>query len=249
MLNKFNKTLSILLFFTLLPSSFAIQLPAEKVEFLAGLPKPPFIIKENESGIQLDIIKRALSSQNINVDFRHVPLGRNVLNFRKLDIDAVSIIPSDYSSVGMFVSKPYITYQNVAVSLSDREISVETISDLSDFSTIAFQNAKKFLGDEFKSALRRSVGYREMANQLSQIDMLFTGRTELIVLDINIFLHFFRENQDNPKYNKLFKIHYIFDERHYAAGFKTLALKQKFDNGIAKIKESGEYQEILNKYL
>ncbi len=232
--------------FSLLASGIKNE-TAESVTFLAGLPKPPFIVNENGAGIQLDIIRKALTTQGVETEFEHVPLSRNILNFQRIGIDAVSILPSDFQRTNMYVSKPYITYQNVAVSLANRELEINSIDDLSGVSVAAFQKARKFLGDDFHYKVAKSSGYREVADQIKQIEMLFSGETEVIILDINIFIHYCKTHMSSVDENT-FKVHYIFDEKNYSAGFKSLALKTKFDNGIEYIKESGDYQNILNKY-
>jgi len=232
----------------LLVSTQCYAVNQEKVSFLAGLPKPPFIMTQNGKGLQLDIIRKALSTQNISATFFHAPLSRSVLNFQQTNIDAISIVLPDYTHPNMFVSKPYITYKNVAVSLIERELKIESLSDLEGLSVTAFQRAKKHLGEEYNFKVSRTSGYREVANQREQIDTLFTGQAEVIILDINIFMYFCRRHKE-AMYQNPFKIHKIFGEQSYSAGFKSKAQRDKFDLGIAKIKENGLYDKILATYL
>ena len=74
-----------------------------------------------------------------------------------------------------------------AVSLVDGNFSIESIQDLSGKSVIAFQNAKKFLGDDYNASVSLSTDYREIADQVQQVEMLFSRRTEVIILELNIF--------------------------------------------------------------
>lgn len=218
------------------------------IDMLAGLPKPPFIIEKNGAGLQLDIIREAFMSVNYNVSFSHVPLGRSITGFKRFNTDGIAILPVDYQHPSVYVSKPYIKYQNVAVSLSDRNFIFDSIKGLTGKSVIAFQNAKKFLGDEYNASVGLSINYRELAEQTQQIEMLFARRTEVIILDINIFKYFVKSHVGG-RYNQDFRVHYIFDEREYAAGFKTEQHRNLFDLGIAKIKEQGVYQLVLDRYL
>lgn len=218
------------------------------IEMLAGLPKPPFIVEENGTGLQLDIIREAFLSVNHKVHFTHVPLGRSISGFKRFNADGIATLPIDYQHPSVFVSKPYITYQNVAVSLTDGNLSIKSINELSGKSVIAFQNAKKFLGDDYNASISLSTEYREIADQVQQIEMLFSRRTEVIILDINIFRHFVKTHVGG-RYNQSFTVHPIFGEREYAAGFNTKQHRDIFDQGIALIKEQGVYQLVLDRYL
>lgn len=221
---------------------------AESINLIASLSIAPFVIEEGSKGMQLDIIRSALSLHNIEVNFIHVPLSRNVISFKSLNSDGVITLPTDYSYPNMVMSSPYITYQNVAISLTERNLDITKVSDLSDKSVVAFQNAKKFMEDGYSKAINYSLDYKEVAKQELQIKMLFMGRTEVIVLDHDIFKHFINTSTD-PIFGKNFTVHYIFNPRDYAIGFRDEAIRDKFNLGLKIIKDQGEYQNIVEKYL
>ncbi|NMP32628.1 amino acid ABC transporter substrate-binding protein [Thalassotalea sp. M1531] len=232
---------------TLSFKSFALA-ESETIHIIAGLAKPPFIVEEGKSGMQMDIIQAALSSENILVNFSHMPFGRLITGFQQWNIDGISTLPPNYKYPGLYTSKPYITYENVAITLQDNDIKLDSVTDLQGRSVVAFQNAKKFITGDYKLMVPNIIDYRELPEQNKQVQMLFTGRTEVIVLDVNIFKYAVRTSED-PAYKKKYKVHHIFDLRHYAAGFKSKGLKEKFDRGIQLIKDNGTYQNILDKYL
>jgi len=221
---------------------------SDSLEMIDGLAKPPFIIEENGQGIQLDIVRSAFASVNKSVKFIHVPFGRTITTFQRVNADGVVTVLPDYRHPSLHISKPFITYQNVAVSLLESQFTIDNIKSLSGKSIIAFQNAKKYLGEEFSKVVSYSVDYREIAEQSQQIDMLFLHRTEVIILDINIFKYFIATHTSG-RYSQPFNVHYIFDERLYSAGFKSEKNRDLFDQGIATIKEQGTYQLIQDKYL
>lgn len=218
------------------------------VKLVTGLAKPPFILEEQGKGMQLDLIREAFSFEQTKVNFVHMPLGRNVTGFLRLNADGIITLPPEYQHPSLFISKPYITYQNVAVSLSEKEFSILKIEDLADKSIVAFQNAKKFLGETFEQTVTYSMDYREVPSQLKQIEMLFLRRTEVIVLDINIFKYFINTHSDSI-YSKPFSVHYIFNERLYSIGFKSEELRNVFDAGIKTMQENGSYQVIVDNYV
>jgi len=156
-------------------------------------------------------------------------------------------LPPDYKYPGLYTSKPYITFENVAVTLTDKNITLNNPFDLQGYSVVAFQNAKKFIGGDYQTAVPNMINYREFHEQKKQVYMLFGGRTDVIVLDINI-LKYALKSSDDPILNKPYKMHNIFEKRHYAAGFKSKEIQEAFDRGIKLIKEDGTYQRILDKY-
>jgi polar amino acid transport system substrate-binding protein len=218
------------------------------LEFVTGLAKPPFILENQQQGLQLDLIREAFASENIKVNFNSMPLGRNITGFRRMNADGIITLPPSYEHPSLFMSKPYISYENVAISLTENYFNIEKIADLSDKSIIAFQNAKKFLGDEYEAAITYSMDYREAPDQMKQIELLFLRRTEVIILDINIFKYFVKTHRE-ALFNKPFTLHYIFNERPYSVGFKSEALKDTFDKAIQTMKENGSYQLVLDNYL
>ncbi len=220
----------------------------QTIEMIAGLPKPPFIIDQQGKGIQLEIVREALSYENIDVKFIHMPFGRNITGYQRLMADAVMTVPPEYQYPALYLSKPYITYQNVAISLAEKAFTIESIADLSNKNITAFQNAKKFLGDEYGKTVAYSLDYREVHDQLQQIEMLYLRRTEVIILDINIFKYFIKHHNEEL-FNKPYTIHYIFDERPYSAGFRSKEMRDKFEQGIEVIKANGSYQQIIDNYL
>jgi len=223
-------------------------LETDKIEMVDGLVKPPFIIEENGRGLQLDIVRAALEATNKEVDFIHVPFGRTVTTFQSLNADGIVTVLPNYQHPNLFISKPFITYQNVAVSLLENQLSLENIEDLSGKSMVAFQNAKKYLGEDFNKTIRYSMDYREVAEQTKQIELLFLHRTEVIILDINIFKYLLKHNTTGRS-SQPFKVHYIFNERQYSAAFKLEKNRDVFDQGIKTMKEQGTYQIIVDKYL
>lgn len=239
-----NGLLVCALVLSLVSAKYAI---AEKIELLTGLAKPPFIVNKHE-GIQIELITHALASQDIEVNFTLMPLGRNVNSFVRWDFDGIITLPPHFSHRQVHLSAPYVRYQNVAVTLADNNFEINEIDQLIGRSIVAFQGARTFLGSKYKEITAYSTDYREVANQKQQIGMLFSGRTDVIVLENHIFEYLTRE-QDGPLYQKSYIVHKIFPEINYVAGFKSQTLADKFNQGILQLKATDQYREIINKYI
>ncbi|GAA0821340.1 transporter substrate-binding domain-containing protein [Colwellia sp. D2M02] len=215
----------------------------------AGLSKPPFVIaNDNEnSGIQLDVIRAAFATEQQGVNFIHVPLARSFSSINKWHFDGTITLPTTHQREDVYLSDPYIGYQNVVITLAEDNIEINDVSDLANKRIVAFQMAKNFLGPDYVSAVNKAQDYRELADQMKQIDMLFFKRTDALVLDISIFKYFLLQHHGD-KYKKSYIVHQIFKPVKYGAGFKNKADRDKFNQGLKVIKANGTYQKILDKY-
>lgn len=242
----FSKYIGLFLFCL---SMSAFSQATNMIELTVGLTKPPFVIENDpkNSGIQLELIKAIFAEEKQTVRFSHMSLVRSFASTEKWHSDGIITLPSGYQHENVFVSAPYISYQNVIISLKENDLSINTLADLKGKKIIAFQTARKFLGAEFAKAVEEAE-YREIAAQMRQIRMLFAKRTQLLVLDINIFKHFLHNNPDK-KYTKPYDVHQLFAPKMYSAGFKSELNRDQFNRGLKKIKANGKYQQILDKYL
>ena len=223
------------------------------IEMIAGLSKPPFVLAAEDKGMQIEIIEAAFAKSDKFVRFTYLPLSRHLDIFHNRYFDGVITLADHEEEQGVFLSKPYIIYQNVAVTLEDSALKINDIDDLVNFKVAAFQNATRFLGEKYKSTFKNSANYIELADQKSQIALLFSGRIDALVMDINIFKHLLakkrQEDLSSELYKKKFVMHFLFKPRAYTAGFKSKELCQQFDQGINTIMADGSYQRIIDSYL
>lgn len=206
------------------------------------------MIEYSDSGIQLDLVRTAFKGTKYGFSFVHIPFGRGALGFQQFNADGVLTLPESFKAPAMYLSQPYIEYQNVAVSLVDNNFTIKQLSDLSGKSVTAFQKAELYLGKEYQQAVEATSHYREIPEQKKQIELLFLNRTDVIVLDINI-LKYYLKNYVNREIAKPFTVHFIFDKSPYSLGFRSEAMRDVFDQNIKKMKENGTYQVIVDKYL
>jgi polar amino acid transport system substrate-binding protein len=145
------------------------------IELTAGVSKPPFVIENNKSysGIQLDLIRAIFAIDDQAVNFIHLPLVRSFAMVDKWHSDGTITLPNNHQQKNVYVSLPYISYKNVAVSLAEDNLAINKLADLANKHIIAFQMAQQFLGPEYSQAVSQAQGYREMADQMKQIEMLF----------------------------------------------------------------------------
>lgn len=250
----FTKPLIYILYFCLLSillnSAFSTPAQAKRnIELTAGLPKPPFVITSSgeNRGIQLDLINAAFAVEKQEVHFINVPLSRSFSSIDKWHSDGTITLPTTHKRAGVYLSLPYVHYQNVLITLTEENLTINELKDLTGKKVVAFQMAKKFLGKEYISAVNGALDYREMADQMKQIDMLFFKRADVLVVEVNIFNYFLLQHKGD-KYNKNYTVHKLFTPVDYVAGFKYKEDRDQFNRGLAVIKANGTYQKILDKY-
>ncbi|OKY28014.1 MULTISPECIES: substrate-binding periplasmic protein [Thalassotalea] len=221
---------------------------AKKVSVIASLPKPPFIIEENGKGLQLELMREALAHYNIDVEFYHAPGGRNITAFQRLNADVILNVRPDYQYPALYLSKPYVNYQNVAISLAENNFMFNSVEGLTNKVVVAFQNAKRYLDQDYNSAIDYVIDYREIPDQKKQVEMLFLRRAEVIIIDIAIF-NYYLKHFSNDLLVKPHKVHYLFEKSTFSAAFKSEKLRDDFDKSIDTMRKNGRYQKIINQYI
>ncbi len=235
--------------------SLVLQSFGDTLKLAAGLTVEPYIIKDENSGFELDIVREAFSSEGYKITLIYQPLRRTKISFKEGIVDGVMAIKEHYPEIkNGFISDFYITYHNYAVSLSSKKFQINSIQDLSDKNIIAFQQAKNALGKDFKAMAENNPNYVELSRQNAQIAMLFMERTDVIILDKHIFAyHRNRLNsvhsQNKVPAQKRVIFHNLFEPSSFKMAFREKRFRDAFDRGLKKLKESGRYQEIIDSYI
>ena len=229
----------------LLLSLMASPVSAKEICLVAGLCLPPYIIPESDNGMEYDIVKEALCKKGYALKLKYVPFIRVVVDYAKYD-GAVTI--NEASGAKGYYSDVVITYRNYAISLKDKKKSIDTIRDLGNRKIVAFQNATKYLGDRYKTVVRSNPDYIEMANQESQVRMLFSGRTDAVVMDCNIF-KYYRKKAVDMNAGAEVVYHELFPGSDYKVLFNDSAVRDEFNQALDELKACGRYRQIVDNYI
>jgi len=224
-------------------SNFAAEL---LVSVAKGL--PPYIIAEQNQGVELDIVREALALKGHSIKTVYLPIKRVSSFFEKGKVDAALTVNESSSLKNALYSDSYITYQNVVIGLAERNLKVETLKDLDRYSLIAFQYATQYLGKDFAAMAKRNAKYSERADQKLQISLLFSKRTDLVVMDINIYRYYKKLETfvDTSHPVSIFK---LFTPSNYKVAFRDKAILEDFNEGLRMLRVSGRYQEIIRSYI
>jgi len=230
----------------------AIYIPnisfSNTIQVGVGLSLPPYVLSNENKGIEIDIVKEVLVNAGYKVEFVYLPFHKVPKALSRNEVDAAITINESSGIKDVFYSDSHITYQNVAIGLQSNKFTVKNIDDLSQYRVVAFQNATKYLGEKFHSMAKNNKGYTEKSKQELQVSMLYGKRTQLVVLDINIF-KYYRNKESKLNTALPIDVFEIFPPTHYKLAFINKDYVDVFNKGLKNIKGSGRYKEIIESYV
>lgn len=220
---------------------------AQSYKVVVGHSKPPYIIENNQTGFELELIQQLLINIGKNPEFIFIPFGRSE---KMLSVPGISAVMT--ANKKMFpnistLSESYIDYQNVAISLKKNTISLNRIADIANYSIASFQLAQKLLGDEFATAVAHSPMFIQVANQERQVELLLHERVDILVMDIKIFLHNLAKLRKSQKHSDI-QFHHVFPVSRYSVAFKNSGDVTAFNQALTDFKSTEKYQHLVEKY-
>ncbi len=235
-----------LLSFMMLAASASL---AEDITIAIGLSLPPYVISDEHRGMELDVAKEALTEAGYTLVPKYVPFARVAKSIASGATDAaLTQVPGTHKD--LHYSDAIITYQNVAISLASSSLSIDDVSALSSYSLVAFQGAKSILGEEFAAQATAAPKYAEMADQNKQVLMMFKGRAQVFVGDINIFKYFRQALKDKgADVNAEIVIHEVFSPTDFSIAFTDAGVCAKVNTALTAMRASGRYDEIMTSYV
>lgn len=219
---------------------------AEVLHVGFGTHKPPYVFEGEPRGLEYDIVERAARNAGFAVTAYYAPLERLHLMLRRGDIDAIATT-HERSGVEAFYSDVYIHYHNAVVALAGRGYRIERVADLGQYSVSAFQRARFLLGPEFERMAMNNP-HCEEALQINRNRLLYSGRIDLVVGDKRIIQYLNRDVDDQVDVSQPLAWFELFAATPYRVGFRRDDQRQRFDEGLRMLRESGEYRRIEQRY-
>lgn len=208
----------------------------------------PFYIPSKQSGLIPDLISAV---------FQHMPgyqpkfyfgySNKRLLNdFTNGKWDAISNLNSHYTFNGC-LTDPIFIYNNVAITIKNANINIESISDLTGKNIVTFQDAINNLGKEFSDSVSLEQ-YIEVLDTKLQVSMLNRERVDVSVGDKFIFIYNLRNMTSPVRKLDDFKFHDIFEPTYTHMGFHDPKICKIFNNALKLVQESGEFTRIYKFY-
>lgn len=210
---------------------------------------PPYVIRDEDRGMEYDLVDQALAAGGYALEPVYVELGQELALLEAGEVDAAMTLPED-ADTELPLSEPYITYEDVAITLAERDIEIASPADLAGRSVGAFQGAADYLGPDYAAAVADNPAYTELADQAQQNIALYEGDVEVLVSDIRIFEWYDRQPRvrDAVDSSAPVDVHPIFAPTLSRMGFRDPAARDAFDSAIAELRASGRYEQILAAY-
>lgn len=220
---------------------------AKPFNVVVGLTKPPYVIQETNSGFEIELLSQLLTSIGKKPNFLYVPYGQSLRMLEDKSVDALMTVNTSIIKDIDLLSAPYVTYQNVVITLKQENVSLKGISDLSILPTAAFQTATKVLGEEYINAVNKNPNYFEVATQKRQAKLLYENKVNALVIDLNIF-KVVSPSVGGMKDLSDVDIHYLFPKSSFRLAFKNKKHIKAFNSALAEFKKSTEYTTLKDKY-
>ncbi|WP_034474103.1 transporter substrate-binding domain-containing protein [Aestuariibacter salexigens] len=192
-------------------------------------------------GIDVDIIKQVLNGLGYQPEFYLLTYQRLIKDFNQGKYDIAS--PAAFDTNEGHRTQTYLPFQDVAVTLANRELSINEYSDLAGKIIVAYEHARAVLGETFTAAVT-GERYTEIAEREIQLKLLADNKTDVVIGE-RLLLTTIMKNL----YPQLeLAVHPIFEKKSYGAIVRDKTLQQQFDERLATMRADGSLTAILERW-
>lgn len=209
---------------------------------------PYTLLHDEKVGLEVKIIQEALAYKKHTIKPVFFPLKSLGHMFSVNRINGIHRYVEGISKSKFYCqTKPTIIYQDVLVSLKKNHYSFVIPSDLYGKSLVTFPSASKhypkWVGNKDKFSF-----YMEINKQINQLNMLFAGRVEVIMLDVNIF-NYLKSVYQATHTEKMpeVDIHPFVEPYTYRAIFSDQTLCDDFDEGLRQLIKTGRLTALAKQ--
>ena len=215
-----------------------------------GVDKPPFVFgKSSKKGIEPDLLIEAFALVNYDIKITQKPKSylQNILS-QNNNIDAVGTISKTDDK--LFDSDPFTSYENYVITRKDSNLIIDSLDDLASIQFVTWNGAYNDLGEKFYKYFNPINGifrysYNDNFSQKDDVQMFFSGKVDAIIIDKTIFnwykIHL--NNKDEYEFHNIFP-----QKKVYPMTFRSKKVRDDFNIGLKKLKDSGRYDEIIEFY-
>lgn len=231
---------------------FIAQVQAKDVVMAFSQDIPPYIFQQYDKGIEIDIISAALAYKGHTLTPLYFPLGRIPIAFKAKLVDAaMGDMGIDLTTDHGFYAEPTIIYDNIFITLKKRNIVIKTPSDLDNLTVVSFQGAEKRY-PKWLTKVKEDKRFYGISDQLTQVKLLNFERYDVVLSDRYIFKYFVKQLQLVNAIKMIAVNEHPFvkvDPLDYRPVFRDEQVRNDFNEGLKKLKASGEFKQIYDNYL
>lgn len=226
----------------LLPALAPAAEPGPPLRVAIGETKPPYVLAEERRGVEFELVTTVLRAAGYQPQVLFAPNKRAQGWLAEGRVDAA--IAND----GGFLSSPYIAYQNMAITLCSHRIELNSVAELGRYRVAAFQNAQRFLGPGYAAMAAGNPNYVEQSPQIAVNRLLYSGRTDVAVADINIFQQFNDELGPGLDAQQSLCPYSLFPPTLYRLAFRDEQARDRFDKALGLLAQQGFYETLAKRY-
>lgn len=242
---------SVLILFSLF---FSVSSATEKLTVVFGGKLAPWVLSETNEGIIIDLLKATMEPLGYKIEPLYLPYARRANAYKAGGIDIVSDMNmntiNEHNLKGYFSDTAY-TYENFAFSLHKNKFEFTQLADLEKHSLLSWQDAGVHLGESYAEMANNHPRYSETFDQLVQVKMLFLEKVDAVQMDSYIFDYYRAQIINAGKIDAGQQVDRfgLFGASPNGFLFQSEVLRDKFNTQLQRIKASGEYQKIFERYI
>ncbi|WP_342513532.1 transporter substrate-binding domain-containing protein [Sporosarcina sp. FSL K6-1522] len=210
---------------------------------------PPLIYKDQGqlSGMDYDILNAIAKHENLALEYKEMKFDGffAALQARQADVAASGITITDERKEIVDFTDVY--YESGLVLVTRNDSSIETFEDLKDKTIVATNGSTTH-----EMAKEVAAQYDAKSKALKETDTVYldveNGYSDALIMNRPPLLYKMKVSGDNNKL-KIVGENLTIDRYAYAVSKDKPELKEKLNSGLQKIKISGEYDEIVDKWL
>ena len=225
---------------------------ADEITMAFGEKIPPFCFPETNSGIEIEVLGQALAFRGHVLKPIYYSFARIPVAFKAHQVDAaMTDLGQDMRAVGAYYGDPAVFYDNVFITLKERNLVIRKPEDLRGLSVLSFPGGAKRYPD-WLGPVDKAGRYFEQNDQALQVLTLDKGRYDVVLSDRNIFRYFTlllslnKSIQLRPVAEQSFV---KFNPMDYRPVFWNKRYRDDFNAGLKHIKENGHFDTIYRKSL
>lgn len=219
--------------------------------------KEPYLFdKETQQGMEIDIVCKVLKNLGYDCMAKQMP---QVLLSEALIMDttlAASAGLQERSNLDYYYSEPYIYYEYYAITHTVDQLEINHVDDLIGQRIAVFAGAEHQLGERFfelfnpHDRAENAAEFYEVNNHSTLISLLFNRTVDVLVVDRTVFHWYKKLIAPHVYQNEAFRLHGVFPEMTgLRIMFASRALREKFNEGLNELINSGVYQQMIDYYL
>jgi polar amino acid transport system substrate-binding protein len=211
----------------------------------------PFSDKDADSGLEVEVIRAALESQNLQTRFLYLSNARVDKEFanKHIDIHTAAVPGPEYGKA--FLSRfPITAFKNEVIYLKAKNLKLNSIADLSGLRVMAWQGASEFLGPQYAQMAKTNSRYSE--SPIMPAIMLKMDRVDVFVSQPDIFranlLQAIPKSEASTALSEVGYADLLPSAMRYWYAFQDPKLRDAYENGLKKIYQTGQMETLLKKY-